>query len=732
MNFSRARRTQGAAILFGAARLACVCLFLAGGGLATRLVAQTGSADIPQFDVFPGFDRVIPEGDWFPVVCEIRNEGPTFIATFEIRDEAFGNDLVRRVAIELPTGTLKRFSFPMFGSSRWGSRYAATLRNEDGQVVASQSGITPRAQISWTSPLLGALPASASGMPVFPERQGRNNYAARPEPTVARLQPEMFPDNPIALDGLDALYLNSQRAVDLKDPQVEALMSWLHAGGRLIIGVDAVIDVNGVPWLKGLVPGELGSFQTLPAGEELDNWLHSGDGGLPGPLPNTGSRVYRELRADPAFNQANVRTLNLQPAPGARASLTIGGQAVAYRTERGRGSITVLLFNPEVEPFRSWKNRPWFWARLAEIPGSMLEDSPVTNHGAYSLDSVLGAIVDSRQVRKLPVSALLLLLIAYLVIIGPFDQWILKRINRQMLTWITFPCYVVLFSVLIWVIGYKLRAGESEWNELQIVDVIPKGNGAEMRGTTYASIYSPVNASYGVAGIGKFAALRAEYGGTSARGGLDGLVTLAGDSFKAGVSVPVWTSQMLVGDWVKDAPLPFSITVRRQGDRHEVAMTNHGLPEMAGARIALEGHIYDLNVPPKGQTTTTSLAAGKTEFKSFVVNNTRQFVQASQQRQQALGQDTARYQIVPELATMAISIASFNDPNQVNDWGQQVGQFLAPGRLDLSALLSRNHALALVWCEGFAQGEPMNDFQPRRSASSTLLRLAVPLNSTEN
>ena len=50
-----------------------------------------------------------------------------------------------------------------------------------------------------------------------------------------------------------------------------------------------------------------------------------------------------------------------------------------------------------------------------------------------------------------------------------FDQFWLKRIGRPMLTWITFPCYVIFFSLLIYFIGYRLRAGESEWNELHVI-----------------------------------------------------------------------------------------------------------------------------------------------------------------------------------------------------------------------------------------------------------------------
>jgi len=35
------------------------------------------------------------------------------------------------------------------------------------------------------------------------------------------------------------------------------------------------------------------------------------------------------------------------------------------------------------------------------------------------------------------------------------DRWWLRKIGKPMLTWITFPCYVVMFSLMIYLIGYK-------------------------------------------------------------------------------------------------------------------------------------------------------------------------------------------------------------------------------------------------------------------------------------
>src|SRR5437773_12517418 len=80
-----------------------------------------------------------------------------------------------------------------------------------------------------------------------------------------------------------------------------------------------------------------------------------------------------------------------------------------------------------------------------------------------------------------------------------------------MLTWVTFPAYVALFSLLIYYIGYKLRAGETEWSELHLVDILPRGEQAEWRGRTYASVYSPVNARYKVVGEQRQATLRGEF-----------------------------------------------------------------------------------------------------------------------------------------------------------------------------------------------------------------------------
>ena len=244
---------------------------------------------------------------------------------------------------------------------------------------------------------------------------------------------------------------------------------------------------------------------------------------------------------------------------------------------RGRGKLTVLAFDPEREPFLSWKNRGWLWAGLAGIPTSAFQRPYENVHASrLSTDGIFGAMIDTKQVRKLPLGWLLALLAAYLVVIGPLDQYWLKKINRQMLTWVTFPCYVLVFSGLIYFIGFHLRAGELEWNELNVVDVLPDSDRAVLRGQTYVSIYSPVNSSYPLAGEEKYAALRGEFlgnfGGTDE--GTHATVVQTGNNFTAEAFVPVWTSELLINDWVQPAPAPLKMSARRNGQQWAVTVEN--------------------------------------------------------------------------------------------------------------------------------------------------------------
>lgn len=681
-----------------------------------------------QFDVFPGYESNVREAQWFPVTFEVKNDGPTFAGFIEFASAQLSRQQIRRVPIELPTGTLKRVSIPVFSSSRY-ANWKARLVTEKGKVVAEQeiysSGQggagSPLRQVSHDTALLGAVARSASGAPAFPKTK-RNQPEL--QPAVCRLQPAIFPDNPVSLGGLQAIYLNSERALDLKIPQASALIAWLQGGGHLVVGVEQIADVNGNNWLRELLPCDLTGSTKVKTEDHFQRWVQTINSALKkGTKNKAGENVTATITPESAFEQAEMEVATITLRDGKELA-SANGVPLAVEAIRGNGKITVLLFSPERQPFVSWQNRPWFWAMLTSVPVETFEGADYYNYGGWSADSVFGALTESKQIRKLPLSALLLLLIVYLLVIGPFDQIFLKRINKQMLTWITFPIYVVFFSLLIYFIGFKLRAGDSEWNELHLVDVLSSGQKSFLRGRTYASIYSPSNQRYRLEGEQFIASVRGEYLANYGNGeeNSEASVIQHGNNFSAEVFVPVWTSQLYVNDWMQpmtETPLTLTVT---QGSAWNVKIQNHLDRKLTHARICLGGKIHELGELLPNQTKDIRLETGSgVPISEFARNYGGQFFEAAQNRRQTFGSSRQINWELPN-ASMAASFISQLDENQSHR------RFISSGGLDLTDLAESNQAILMAWDSGHIYTKPLNRFTPRRTSKNTLLRVSVPVN----
>ena len=731
----------------GAARGAFCRSRLLGWVIVLLLGGTSLGRAVLQFDVFLGYDTIVPEACWFPVVCEIKNDGPGFTGVIEVTPANLNQGQVRRLKVELPTGTLKRLVIPVFSAARGSGNWDVRLYDERGKLREERASLGPRRRLAPGTPVIGALARTPGGtpqiQPILPQ-------APELQPAAARLLPSIFPDNPLVLEGLDCLYLNSEKASDLGVNQVNALLAWLHAGGHLIVGIEQPSDITSSPWLKSLFPCELKESRSVQPHPDLQQWLKSATwstvairnpssqptrysqyGGSsrtrPEPPPGaTPESPFSQLADDLNFEMAPLQVAAGQMRDG-RVVVSANDIPLIISANRGRGRLTALMFSPEREPARSWKNLPVLWAKLAEVPGSWYASADFAYHGGPSSDGIFGAMLETRQVHKLPVQWLLLLLIVYLVVIGPFDQYWLKRIGRPMLTWITFPCYVVAFSLVIYFIGYKLRAGESEWNELHVVDVLAKGEEAELRGRTYASVYSPVNQRYALDSQQKYATLRGESFGMWGGGGQSlekATILQEGDSFKADVFVPVWASQLLVNDWWQSAPLPLKVTVSPQGEGWRVKVENLTDRKLSQAQVAIGDFIMPLGEvrPEEAKVFNVTWQQGK-PLQDFVTQTGQGFEGAVQSRQQAFGRtEPGHIEDLPN-SSMAVSFLSRGLVRQHN----YSYTFTTPPGLDLAPALEHGQAVLLAWVEDYAPVKPIYHFSPRRHARHTLWRCAIEI-----
>jgi len=679
---------------------------LAGNGLAHGAV---------QFDLFMGFAGKARQGEWFPVTFEIFNDGATFDGQIELRPR-FGN--VYSYNVELATNTRKRFTLPVFGSAN--SSWSAKLKNGN-RTIAKHDEL----KIDIFDPItvfVGALSNQQSGGPVLPrtrfKRKWENDSFA---PRVAYMQLDTFPDNPIALSGLHVLYLNSARAINLRAEQAAAISTWVLGGGHLIVAVDRPGDVTDTPWLASLVRAKFGPVRNTTVGQALHHWA---DGGGYSTVGNPNDAFAAGQIAAAEVRLANGTTL-----------FELDNRAVAAEANRGLGQVSMLGFNPEREPFKSWANRAWFWARLAKVHGAWFEEDAPQRHGRLHIDGVYGAMLDSRQVSKLPVEWLLLLLATYLVIIGPVDRIWLKRINRQILTWLTFPAYVVFFSLLIYFIGYKLRAGQLELNELHIVDVLP-GQQELLRGHSYVSIYSPVNDDYQLGGKYAHGAIRSEYAGSNRGDTASSLrVEHTPGKTEASARVPIWTSRLLCSEWIAPDNGEVMVTLtKKESSDYELTLRNGLDKAITGAALLSNGRITELELQQQPHSTRTlsihtgSSPTAEDEFGNISLDG--EFQIRANARNTAFG-DTESSRIKP--AIMNIVTCSF--PSLLRTGGNQanhlVANFISSSELDLSANAKRGSNVLFLLAEDHSPIPSTGLFEAKIAKALTLYRIPLEITETD-
>jgi hypothetical protein len=716
-----------------------------------------------QFDVFlgygsqpTGYDGQVREAGWFSMGCEVYNDGAGFDAVVEVRSRSGGGEDIRRVELELPSGTRKRFSIPVFSAGRAGV-WDVRLLDSRGRERAKYEGLRPRV-VLWEGFLMGTVARTYAAAPRFPEL-GNDGNRRDLQPVAARMQVEMLPDQVVGYEGMDAVYLSSERALEMGQPQVDALLAWVEGGGHLVMVVEQAADVNATPWLRRLVPAQLGEAVPVRAKGALQRWLMSeapvsllseGDGRrfVPsGGVNSQGVEKYRytaggagisgrrssvnpfvRLEPDLTVDESDFLVVGARLRDGARTVLEVDGRPWIFEALRGRGYLTVLLFSPEREPFRGWKQRDWFWVRLLDLPWSWFDAGQFYTYGGESVDGVYGLMIDSRQVQKLPVKWLLLLLVVYLLVIGPVDQMVLKRLNRQMLTWLTFPAYVVLFSLLIYYIGYRLRAGETEWNELHVVDVVDRVEGMGMRGRTYASLYSPVNDRYALASDLADSTLRGEYTGSygGGRSSAELVLNRRDTGFDAEVYVPVWTSQLMVWEWSQLGEVPLGVSVIPERGELSVMVTNNLAQRLEGVAV-VQGDRYTLfdGVEAGGVMSGTVRRGSGLPMTEMVFAEAQQFQSRVNLRQQAFGSTSQQWL---DMDLQNLLVTSFLGLAQaVNQGGQR--QFIAPSGVDLSEGLGADRVVVLVWVKDYGAVASLRRFKSSRVQESTLYRWVVPVGS---
>ncbi len=129
-----------------------------------------------------------------------------------------------------------------------------------------------------------------------------------------------------------------------------------------------------------------------------------------------------------------------------------GDLPLVVRTPRGFGEITFVAFDLDRRPLADWKLRGDLARRVVAPMPKLAHESqarPIRSPSASRIWPASFAALDQFSgVRMVPFWVVGTLIFGYILLVGPIDYLLVRRVFKRMeLTWITFPAIVLVVSV---------------------------------------------------------------------------------------------------------------------------------------------------------------------------------------------------------------------------------------------------------------------------------------------
>jgi len=401
-------------------------------------------------EITVGFDGFYRPRTLTPIAVHIKNDGPQVRGVLHIASDEFLPDTdrysyevtiprqadQRRFIYFLPTGFAREIRVDFLSQGRRLARAKYTRCQE----IYDQDRLM--AVIGGTGSSFSALSGASIMVPGMPKlrpwdygaldyyQQQMGGGRTAGSIRIAYLSPEVLPDNPECYGSIDIL----------------ALMATVTEN-RLSADAQRCIPV----WVAN------------------GGHLIIGGGGVAARLQ---SPFFTRLTA-PRHTAAG-RTVNLP------------GVGEAHVQPFARGYVTRLTFDPDATVVANWRAAAKFYTNLlAREP-----KRPAT----FDLRATLANAVMVRNLKPPNLSFIVIYLLVYLILLVPVNYFVLRKLDRRELAWITIPAIVLLFTVGAYGVGYATKGRQLVLNVASVTETVAGQRFAQA--VSSVLIFSPSRSSY--------------------------------------------------------------------------------------------------------------------------------------------------------------------------------------------------------------------------------------------
>ena len=456
-----------------------LCLMAGAIGVSTPAVAQESDQEQAQktpgiVSVDVGFNSIAKLGKWQPVLITTTEIEPTRFAITALDGNAnkavYSGNLTQ-------VGDNAYQAWVCIGRT-YGNLEIELLDSQDQHlasrtIVLESSEVDVVASTAKQTVTIGAEKATNSALSSTVE----SLYGNQSGKVIGLTEAKQLPVHWFGYDGVNDVFLfgsDKKRIEEISEQQWQALETWVINGGRLFIssnGKDGVLSDEGP--LARFNVGKFSEVMTLKSMVQLDKFTRK------------------------RLDAKSLPVARIEVSDG-KIDLAQKGNPLIVRQSRGLGQIVFISFDLADPVLSDWQGQPVLFSQLLESRFSEQSNNELDSGGSRASHlgytdlsgQLKGPLEKFSRVRLISFTMVAVLIGIYLLLIGPGDFFLLKKVFRKMeMTWLTFSLITLGFSALAIGLASWSRPHSMQINQLEIIDI--DATSGRFHGHTWTKIFSP-------------------------------------------------------------------------------------------------------------------------------------------------------------------------------------------------------------------------------------------------
>lgn len=411
------------------------------------------------------------------------------VMDYDMKAVSYGED------ISLAVGESKTFRFTLANLSALGKVNVSIHNEKDKLQYAEQDTVT--VESVGTRAVIGVLSDDYSALNYFDGLSVQFKNFSGLSSTLELTKDSLSADS-YALSILNYIIIDNFDTANLSDEQYAALKEWVNNGGILVLSLGSNYQNVLHKFSDNFVTGTIGSLEK----KDIEWGLFTQNDEEVNEAEETEKTDSGIKNIDSVLKNADSVQLEVQDS---EEMTDFSLDKTAYKKNVGKGAVVILSYSLGMEPMTSFSGKQAVALDLLTKSATADTDNilnGINNTGYTDWGDSLASYAN--ETKKPSVLLYGLLLLIYVIFVGPGLYLILKAMKKREKIWIAIPLVAVLFTGIIYLTGFLYRVKVPMINSCSIISI----DGDVKSENVYTNIICPKAKEYSIEFHGGYSGFR--------------------------------------------------------------------------------------------------------------------------------------------------------------------------------------------------------------------------------